>query len=45
MVLLFFLALRNTPLAYLTSYSYERLNVLHQITGYLTVTFAFTHAM
>jgi len=28
-----FLALKNTPLAFLTSYSYERLNNLHQIAG------------
>ncbi|KAK4240213.1 hypothetical protein C8A03DRAFT_42254 [Achaetomium macrosporum] len=29
-----FLALKNTPLAFLTAYSYERLNCLHQIAGY-----------
>ena len=28
-----FLALKNTPLAFLTAYSYERLNCLHQIAG------------
>jgi predicted ferric reductase len=38
-----FLALKNTPLAFLTSYSYERLNPLHQIGGYTTVTFALLH--
>jgi predicted ferric reductase len=38
-----FLALKNTPLAFLTAYSYERLNVLHQIGGYTTVTFVFLH--
>jgi predicted ferric reductase len=38
-----FLALKNTPLAYLTSYSYERLNQLHQIGGYITVTYVFLH--
>ncbi|KAK3994646.1 putative ferric reductase transmembrane component [Cladorrhinum sp. PSN332] len=31
---LVFLALKNTPLAFLTAYSYERLNCLHQIAGY-----------
>ncbi|KAK4100057.1 hypothetical protein N658DRAFT_516945 [Parathielavia hyrcaniae] len=34
MVLVVFLALKNTPLAFLTAYSYERLNCLHQIAGY-----------
>ncbi|KAK0707580.1 ferric reductase NAD binding domain-containing protein [Lasiosphaeris hirsuta] len=29
-----FLSLKNTPLAFLTAYSYERLNCLHQIAGY-----------
>ncbi|KAH6842565.1 ferric reductase NAD binding domain-containing protein [Chaetomium sp. MPI-CAGE-AT-0009] len=33
MALLVFLALKNTPLAFLTAYSYERLNCLHQIAG------------
>ena len=37
------LALKNTPLAFLTSYSYERLNPLHQIGGYTTVTYVFLH--
>ncbi|KAL7623309.1 hypothetical protein AAE478_006990 [Parahypoxylon ruwenzoriense] len=37
MVLVVFLALKNTPLAILTAYSYERLNVLHQIAGYTTL--------
>lgn len=32
-----FLALKNTPLAILTAYSYERLNSLHQIAGYTTL--------
>lgn len=39
-----FLALKNTPLAILTSYSYERLNVLHQVGGYTTIATAFLHA-
>ena len=38
------LALKNTPLAVLTSYSYERLNPLHQVGGYTTITYAFLHA-
>jgi hypothetical protein len=38
-----FLALKNTPLGFLTSYSYERLNQLHQIAGYMTVTYVFLH--
>ena len=37
------LALKNTPLAYLTAYSYERLNPLHQIGGYATVAYMFVH--
>ncbi|CAN8106228.1 unnamed protein product [Discula destructiva] len=39
-----FLALKNTPLAVLTAYSYERLNVLHQISGYLTFVYLVLHA-
>lgn len=38
-----FLALKNTPLAFLTAYSYERLNLLHQVGGYTTVIFAILH--
>lgn len=38
-----FLALKNTPLAYLTSYSYESLNPLHQIAGYTTIISALLH--
>ncbi|KAI2624866.1 ferric reductase NAD binding domain-containing protein [Hypoxylon sp. NC1633] len=44
MVLVVFLALKNTPLAFLTAYSYERLNVLHQISGYATMLYAILHA-
>ncbi|CZR64086.1 related to ferric-chelate reductase [Phialocephala subalpina] len=40
-----FLALKNTPLAFLTAYSYERLNLLHQVGGYSTIIFAFLHAI
>ena len=38
-----FLALKNTPLAFLTAYSHERLNQLHQVGGYTTVTYVFIH--
>ncbi|KAI9167545.1 S-adenosylmethionine mitochondrial carrier protein [Paramyrothecium foliicola] len=44
MVVVFFLALKNTPLAAMTPWSYERLNVLHQISGYTTVAFVILHA-
>ena len=40
-----FLALKNTPLAYLTSYSYERLNNLHQIAGCTTFLLLVLHAV
>ncbi|KAI0471306.1 ferric reductase NAD binding domain-containing protein [Xylaria cf. heliscus] len=39
-----FLALKNTPLAFLTAYSYERLNKLHQIAGYTTLLYTIIHA-
>lgn len=42
--LVVFLALKNTPLAFLTAYSYERLNVLHQIAGYTTFLHLILHA-
>lgn len=40
-----FLALKNTPLAFLTAYSYERLNCLHQIAGCTTFLFMAMHAI
>lgn len=40
-----FLSLKNTPLAYLTSYSYERLNCLHQIAGCTTFLLMVFHAV
>lgn len=43
MVFVVFLALKNTPLAILTAYSYERLNVLHQIAGYTTMVYTILH--
>ncbi|KAI1088488.1 ferric reductase NAD binding domain-containing protein [Rostrohypoxylon terebratum] len=44
MVFVVFLALKNTPLAFLTAYSYERLNVLHRIAGYTTMLYVILHA-
>jgi predicted ferric reductase len=43
--LITFLALKNTPLSFLTAYSYERLNCLHQMAGYCTVIFALLHGI
>ena len=43
MVVLVVLALKNTPLALLTAWSYERLNVLHQVAGYMTVVCIIVH--
>ncbi|CZT52732.1 related to ferric-chelate reductase [Rhynchosporium secalis] len=40
-----FLALKNTPLAFLTASSYEKLNCLHQIAGYTTVILALLHGI
>lgn len=37
LVLLTFLALKNTPLAFLSAQSYERLNVFHRFTGVITI--------
>lgn len=45
MVLVTFLALKNTPLAYLVGRSYEQLNILHQIAGYTTIGFISLHAI
>ncbi|KAK1997797.1 ferric reductase like transmembrane component [Colletotrichum falcatum] len=42
---LVFLALKNTPLGYLTAWSYERLNVLHQIAGYVTMALIIVHGV
>ncbi|KAI3546150.1 ferric reductase like transmembrane component [Colletotrichum filicis] len=38
-----FLSLKNTPLGFLTAWSYERLNVLHQIAGYITMVLIIVH--
>lgn len=39
------LALKNTPLAFLTPWSYERLNVLHRVAGFTTITLATIHGL
>ncbi len=38
-----FLALKNTPLAWVTAWSYERLNILHQVAGYNAIIHAIIH--
>lgn len=43
MVVLVVLALKNTPLAFLSAWSYERLNVLHQVAGYMTIVCTVVH--
>lgn len=40
-----FLSLKNTPLAFLTAYSYERLNNLHQIAGCTSFLLMVVHAI
>ncbi|TWU71183.1 hypothetical protein ED733_001259 [Metarhizium rileyi] len=44
LVVVMFFALKNTPLAFLTAWSYERLNCLHRISGYVAVTHLVVHA-
>jgi predicted ferric reductase len=44
LVLVVFLSLKNTPLGYLTAWSYERLNALHQIVGYTLMSCIIIHA-
>ncbi|KAF5007524.1 hypothetical protein FDECE_6147, partial [Fusarium decemcellulare] len=39
-----FLSLKNTPLGYLTGWSYERLNSLHRVTGLTTFVLVVVHA-
>lgn len=39
-----FLALKNTPLAWLTAWSYERLNILHRYSGAFAVIHMIIHA-
>lgn len=45
LTLVIFLSLKHTPLAFLTAYSYERLQPLHQIAGYSTVACVCVHAI
>ncbi|KAK6610440.1 ferric reductase like transmembrane component [Botrytis cinerea] len=40
-----FLALKNTPLAFLTWYSYESLRILHRLVGYGTILWSMLHAI
>ncbi|CAD6448882.1 48f7f4ba-a6e2-4ec0-83e9-dd05d0cddb2a [Sclerotinia trifoliorum] len=40
-----FLALKNTPLAFLTNYSYESLRVFHKLAGYGTILWSTLHAI
>lgn len=42
-VFVIFFALKNTPLAFLTAWSYERLNYLHRVAGYTAVAHAIIH--
>ncbi|KAH7030765.1 ferric reductase NAD binding domain-containing protein [Microdochium trichocladiopsis] len=44
MAVVVFLAMKNTPLAILTPYSYERLNGLHRVAGYTTLAHMIVHA-
>lgn len=44
MALTIFLSLKNTPLAFLTSWSYERLRILHQYAAYACVIQVILHA-
>ncbi|KAG6008197.1 hypothetical protein E4U21_004796 [Claviceps maximensis] len=43
LIFVIFLALKNTPLAFLTAWSYERLNCLHRICGYAAVVHTVIH--
>ncbi|KAK0615041.1 ferric reductase NAD binding domain-containing protein [Bombardia bombarda] len=43
MAFVVFLALKNTPLAFLTAYSYERLNCLHHVAGYTMFVYLVLH--
>lgn len=45
LALVIFLSLKNTPLGFLTSYSYERLQPLHQVAGYTTIACWFMHTV
>ncbi|KAI6379419.1 hypothetical protein MCOR25_002003 [Pyricularia grisea] len=45
LALVVFLALKNTPLAFLTAYSHERLNNLHQLAGCVTFLMMALHSI
>jgi hypothetical protein len=45
LVFVIFLSLKNTPLAILTTYSYEKLNFFHQVAGYSLIAFTFAHTV
>lgn len=45
LVFITFLSLKNTPLGFLTGYTHERLNALHQVAGYCTVFWSMLHAV
>lgn len=45
LVLLVFLALKNTPLAILTAKSYEKLRPLHKVAGYTCIFTSVLHAI
>lgn len=45
LMVVIFLALKNTPLAVLSAWSYERLNIFHQVSGILTVLYVIAHAI
>ena len=40
-----FLSLKNTPLAYITPYSYERINILHKTAGMMTTFWVVAHPL
>jgi predicted ferric reductase len=44
MMVVVILALKNTPIAAISPWSYERLNILHQVAGCTTVIFVILHA-
>lgn len=44
LLIVVFLSLKNTPIVIFMTSSYERLNILHRITGYTTLIFAIVHS-
>ncbi|KAH8804906.1 hypothetical protein F5884DRAFT_835327 [Xylogone sp. PMI_703] len=43
--LLVFLAMKNTPLSFMTSYSYKYLNILHRLAGWTTMAMIVLHVI